>query len=87
MVFNGALLLIVLVPAAESWPDSGSRLLDRSLALFFLGVIANALYCVAYVADLFVQFAGLAGSWRWFRPVLLAIGTGFAATIAHWVTG
>jgi len=56
---------------------------DLVLAIFLLSVLANVAYCAAYLADLFVQFAGLQGPWRWGRMVLLAIGTMFAATITH----
>jgi len=86
-IFNGVLALVVGVHVAGNWPSSGARIVDFSLLLFFMAVLANVLYCIAYVADLFVQFAGLARAWRWFRPALLTIGTTFAATIAHWIVG
>ena len=48
-------------------------------------MLANVCYCAVYVVDLFVQFSGLRESWAKGRVVVLAIGTGFAAVIAHFV--
>jgi hypothetical protein len=55
------------------------------LSLFLLAVLANVLYCAAYLADLFVQFSGLDIAWRKGRAVLLVIGTAFAGTITHFI--
>ena len=84
VLYNGALAVVVLVHFLLAWPSSGDKLsLDLLLGVFLLAVLANIAYCAAYLADLFVQFAGLEGAWRWGRIVLLAVGTLFAASITH----
>jgi hypothetical protein len=65
-------------------PNSWSLLtFNLVLGLFFLAVLANVCYSVVYVVDLFVQFSGLEKPWRIGRWIVLAVGTAFAATIAH----
>jgi hypothetical protein len=67
-----------------AWPESRAKLsFDLALGIFILAVLANVAYCAVYLADLFVQFAGLHVAWRWGRVVLLIVGTMFAATITH----
>ena len=84
VVYNGALAAVVLVHVLLAWPSSPDKLsLDLLLGVLVLAVLANIAYCAAYLADLFVQFAGLEGAWRWGRVVLLAVGTLFAASITH----
>lgn len=84
LIYNGVLALVVLVHFFIGWPTSREKLsFDLALGVFFLAVLANIAYCAAYVADLFVQFAGLHEAWRRGRTVLLTIGTLFAATITH----
>jgi len=86
LVYNAVLALVVLEHVWAAWPVSRDKLtLDFVLGLFILAVIANIAYCGAYVADLFLQFSGLDIARRWGRPLLLAIGCAFAATIAHFV--
>jgi hypothetical protein len=84
IIYNGVLAVVVLGHFFLAWPDSRAKLsLDGVLGVFFLAVLANVAYCVAYLADLFVQFAGLHAAWRRGRTVLLVVGTMFAATITH----
>jgi hypothetical protein len=84
VLYNGALAAVVLVHFLLAWPSSRDKLsLDLLLGVFFLAVLANIAYCAAYLADLFVLFAGLEGAWRWGRMVLLSVGTLFAAGITH----
>jgi hypothetical protein len=79
-------LAIVLGHFFLAWPSSRDKLsFDVLPGLFFLVVLANVCYCAAYLADLFVQFSGLHEAWRKGRVVLLIVGTGFAAAIAHFV--
>jgi hypothetical protein len=87
LLFNATLALVVLLHAAARWPEAQARLtLDLGLGVFFLAVLANVCYCTVYVVDLFVQFAGLHTAWAWGRPLLLAIGTAFAAVITHFLS-
>ncbi len=85
-VYNAALVLVVVTHFLEAWPASREKLsVDLLLGLFLLAVLANVAYCAVYLADLFVQFSGLDSAWRRGRVVLLIVGTGFAATIAHFI--
>ena len=56
------------------------------LALFLLAVVANILYCTAYLPDIFVQASGFHELWRNFRWLLLLVGTTCAAIITHFVS-
>jgi hypothetical protein len=86
LVFDGVLLVVVAGHFVLAWPGSRDRLtLDVVLGLFVLAVLANVAYCAAYLADLFLQFSRLEAAWKWGRPILLAVGTAFAATIAHFL--
>ena len=83
-IYNGVLAGVVVLHFVLAWPGSRANLsLDFVLGLFLLAVLANIAYCAVYLADLFVQFAGLDAAWRWGRIVLLTVGTLFAATITH----
>ena len=84
LIYNGALVLVVALHFIVRLPASRALLTGNSLlGLFFLAVLANVCYCVAYAIDLFVQFSGLERPWRTARWVVLGVGTAFAATIAH----
>jgi hypothetical protein len=86
LVYNGVLGLVVVGHFLVGWPGSREKLsFDLILGLFILAVLANIVYCAAYIPDLFVQFSGLDGAWRRGRVILLIIGTGFAATFAHFI--
>jgi hypothetical protein len=88
LIYNGALAAVVLAHVVLGWPASRERLsVDLVLGFFILAVVANVAYSVVYVVDLFVQFSGLDRPWRVGRPVLLFIGTAFAAIITHFVVG
>jgi len=47
--------------------------------LALAAVLANILYCAAYLADLFVQMSAYQPVWRRYRWMLLTLGTFFAA--------
>jgi len=86
LVYNGVLALVVLAHFFLAWPGSRDKVtFDLALQIFFLAVLANVCYCVAYIADVFVQVSGLHQEWRVGRVVLLVVGTAFAATITHFV--
>ncbi len=84
LVYNGALALVVLAHFAADWPGSKNALtFDLALGIFFLAVLANLAYSVAYAPDLFLQFSGLDSALRWGRPILLSVGIAFGGTITH----
>jgi hypothetical protein len=84
LIYNAVLAVVVVGHFMLAWPSSREKLsFDLLLGLFVLAVLANIAYCAAYLADLFLQFSGLEVAWRVGRPILLSVGTAFAATIAH----
>jgi hypothetical protein len=87
VVYNLGLALVVLGHTVAAWPVSSEKFsFDVVLGLFVLAVGANICYCVVYLVDLFVQFAGLQGPWRRGRVALLVIGTTLGAVIAHFIS-
>jgi hypothetical protein len=87
VIFNAALAVVVLGHVLAGWPDSRARLsVNVLLWFFFLAVLANVCYCAVYVVDLFVQFSGLREAWAKGRVAVLAVGTAFAAVIAHFLS-
>ena len=86
VIYNVVLAAVVLGHVIAGWPASRAMLsMNLLLGLFFLAVLANVCYCAVYIVDLFVQFSGLRESWAKGRVAVLAIGTAFAAVIAHFV--
>jgi uncharacterized integral membrane protein len=85
IVFNAVLAVLAAVvvwsfvshlPAiggALSWP--------LILSLLLAAVIANLLYCTAYIADIFFQMSEYRQTWRRCRWALLAAGTAIAAAL------
>ncbi len=87
LLYNLALLAVVILHFYASWPDSRSFLTrDQLLGFFLLAVLANVAYCAVYAVDLFVQFAGVRSVWFRWRWSILATGVAFAAVIAHFIT-
>ena len=82
--YNAVLLVVVVAYFVAGLPDS-RRALDVNwlLSTFLAAVIANVLYCLAYVADVFVRVSGLHRAWSRARWVLLFIGTATAAIITR----
>ena len=86
VLYNLALLAVVVIHLIASWPASKVLLSrDRLLSLVLLAVVANILYCAAYGVDLFVQFSGLRAEWTRRRWMVLATGIAVAAILAHFV--
>ncbi len=87
LVYNGVLLAVVVVYFIVGLPASRQAFsVNVGLMLFHLAVIANVLYCFAYVPDIFVQLSSLRDAWLRSRWILLLIGTAFAANIARFVS-
>jgi len=86
-VYNLALFAVVVAHFVAGWPTSRAILTRDPLLVFFgLAVLANVAYCAAYAVDLFAQFSGMRAEWARWRWVLLLIGSGFAAVLAHFCT-
>lgn len=87
ILYNAILILIVCAVFAYYWPESGGKVsLNLLLQFFLLAVIANVLYCSAYIADFVAQFSGFRDEWQRYRWVLFAVGTAFAGTIARFAS-
>jgi len=86
MLYNLALAAIVIIYFAIGYPSSKARLsIDFCLGLFVLAVLANVLYCTAYIVDIFAQASGFREAWRIYRKLLFVIGTLFAAIITRFI--
>jgi hypothetical protein len=84
LFYNAALAAVVFGHLAAAWPATGRALsINVLLGFFVLAVLANICYCAVYVVDFFVQFSGLRDFWAKGRPVVLLVGTAFAALLAH----
>lgn len=87
LFYNGVLAAVVVLYFAAGLPASRQALsVDTGLMLFHLAVIANVLYCLAYLPDVFVQLSSLRDAWLRSRWILFLIGTAFAANIARFVS-
>jgi len=90
LVYN-ALLTAIFVGAHVAagwppwWPASAAAFLERALGLFVLAVVANVLYCAAYVADVFIQLSGFRAQRDRWRLALLLVGCAFAAALTLFV--
>jgi hypothetical protein len=75
LLYNGALLLVVLVMFFAAWPVSRRVIeLQSMLVLFVLAVLAIVAYCAAYVPDLVLQLSSFRDSWLRVRWILLTVG-------------
>jgi hypothetical protein len=86
ILYNLVLTVIVVLHFVAAYPASKQVLsMNFCLALFLLAVVANILYCTAYLPDIFVQASGFHELWQNFRWLLLVVGTTCAAIITHFV--
>ena len=56
------------------------------ITLFKLAIVANILYCSAYVVDVFIQLSDYRNRWLKFRWLLFLSGTTFASVLAVFYT-
>jgi hypothetical protein len=89
LVYNGVLLLIVVISFFALYPGSRQNLsVHLGLFLFLLAVLANAAYSVAYIVEVFAQMTGYQTLWLKLRWVLFSIGVLFAGIITYfWTIG
>jgi hypothetical protein len=85
-VYNIILAGVVLWYFVAGLPQA-RRALEVNLLLLMVvfAVVANVLYCLAYIADIFVQCSGLKRGWREWRWVLFLIGTTTAGIITRFL--
>lgn len=85
--YNAVLTAIVLAWIVLTWPHFAPAMTLGALAqLFVLAVIANMLYCAAYLVDLPAQYSSFGAPWRRHRWILWLLGTLLAFVIAnYWI--
>jgi hypothetical protein len=87
LAYNTALAAVVLTYVFRNLPASRAALgLDSILSLFVLAVLANIVYCSAYVADIFAQASAFRDRWRTYRWILLSLGITFAGVLTRFFT-
>jgi hypothetical protein len=87
IAYNVVMALIVIGHFIYFLPDSANIFeLDPLLMLFVLAVLANILYCSAYIADIFLQMTEFAEVWRNYRWTLLTVGFILAAIITRFIS-
>lgn len=83
LIYNAVLAAIVIGVFIWALPDACRRLTPSSaLSLVILAILANLLYCAAYVPDVFVQLSDFRHVWRRNRWLLFAVGLILAAALA-----
>ena len=86
LVYNGALAIVVVVQFVVNRPASWKAFTwDAALVTFLLAVVANVLYCAAYLVDGFVQYTPFRTVWFRIRWLLFALGVAFAAVLTHFI--
>jgi hypothetical protein len=86
LIYNAVLAAIVLLYCAKNYPASKAQLtFDGAQGVFLLAVLANVVYCAAYVADIFAQISGYRELWQRYRWILFVIGMLFAGIITRFV--
>jgi hypothetical protein len=83
ILYNVALALVAVtghLTSTAPWKPSVG--FDLFLGLFFLAVIANVLYCAAYLPDVVIHISDFRDRRHVIRTLLFTIGTLFAAGIA-----
>lgn len=87
LLYNAWLLAVVIA----TWFLDSPRTLqgspfDAAQQLFMLAVVANVLYCAAYVVDVAALLSGFRATWLRRRWMLLLVGLLFAAVPAHFIS-
>ena len=88
LIYNGVLGLVCAYHALHHpgrtlstllrWDETGNL-----TGFLFFAIVANALYCAAYVPDQAFQLTPFRDGWRRWRWLLLAFGTLFGALLTH----
>jgi hypothetical protein len=84
IVYNAILAAIVIAYFGMAYPASKSALTaDSILGIFLLAVIANVLFCSAYIVDIFAQLTDFRETWLRFRWILFLVGVCFAGIVTR----
>ena len=83
IIYNAVLACIVVAGFVLAWPTSVSWFGPPALPVFLqAAVLANVVYCVAYLVEWLFQLSPYRESWRRRRVVLFAAGVGLASFLA-----
>ncbi len=87
VLYNAALLAVVMVWLVATWPHFRPALrLASLLPMGALALLANACYCAAYLVDIPMQRSAVGDVWRRRRWGLWLVGTIFAVVLAnYWI--
>ena len=87
LFYNLALAAVVLLWITLTWPYFRPAFTLLALfQLFVLALIANVLYCAAYLIDLPMQVSSFGSFWKRRRWTLWVLGTLFAILFAnYWI--
>lgn len=90
IAYNLVLAAITLAVIALAWPESGYILSMNVgmnlLFLFILAVLANVVYCSAYIVDFVLQYSDYRPVWLQFRWGLFAFGLLFASALTLYIS-
>jgi len=81
VAFNAVLALVVAGSFFHHQASLAALSWRPLIGLLLAAVLANALYCTAYIADLLVQLSDYQAAWRRHRWLVWVAGTAFAAGI------
>jgi hypothetical protein len=87
LIYNFILAAVVIVWVVASWPHFRPMFTPHSLLLLaILALLANALYCAAYLVDVAMQSLSVGAALRRQRWALWIIGTLLAILLAnYWI--
>lgn len=83
VIYNAVLACIVVAGFVLAWPASVFWFSRPALPVFLqAAVLANVVYCAAYVVEWLFQLSPYRDSWRRRRVVLFLAGVGLASFLA-----
>jgi hypothetical protein len=86
IIYNVVLALVVLACFLPALPHAWKLVtIDGVLGFFLLAVIANVLFCVAYLPDFFAQLSAFRSGWLRLRWVVFLVGLIFAGILTRWI--
>lgn len=84
LIYSAILVLIVAWYFVAGLPQAREHAgINLLLVQFVLGVVANVLYCLAHVADVFVQLSAVRPAWLQWCWVLFVVGALTAAIVTR----
>jgi len=83
LIYNGVLVLIVIGYFCTSVIQGKPVFfIEYFISLLIMALIANILFCTAYIIDIFVQVSAFQTIWRKYRWILLLTGILIATVFA-----